>query len=78
MTIKTHHLVLEMSVRELEVWMSALRMAAKQRAGQVTPWDSCGFFIQHGELVRLTGYSAGDHEDLKELLRNRGKEMTGA
>lgn len=78
MTIKTHQLVFEISVKELDIWMCALRMAARQRGGTV-PWDACGFLIQHGELVRLTGYGAGDHEDLKRRLNPslKAEEVAG-
>jgi len=75
-TVKTHQLVFEISVRDLGVWMCALRMAARQCGGTV-PWDACNFLIRHGELVRLTGFGAGDHETLKKRLNPPKPNPTG-
>lgn len=68
MTITAHNLSFTLTVKEVSVWMVALRMAAKKNIGGTLPWDSCSFLAQHAELVRLTGYGAGDHEDLRTYL----------
>ena len=73
MNLKNHDLVFSLTVKEVGVWMVALRMAAKQHIYCI-PWDSNPFLEQHKELVRLTGFGAGDHEDLHAFLEKTAKE----
>ena len=63
-----------LSVKEVSVWMAALRSAAKNSSVPIIPWDSCPFLQQHWELVRLTGYGAADHQDLHDFLAKKAKE----
>lgn len=69
MTINSQTIQMTLTPKEISVWMAALRLAAKKRTVPIIPWDECPFFKQHGELVKITGYGAGDHEDLREFLR---------
>jgi hypothetical protein len=66
MKITANNFAFELTEKEVGVWMAALRLASKASAAGTIPHDSCPFLLQHGELVRLTGYGAGDHERLKE------------
>jgi hypothetical protein len=74
MNITNHNLTFNLTVKEVGVWMAALRMAAKHHT-MCIPWDSNPFLEQHKELVRLTGYGTGDHEDLYNALAKKAKEQ---
>lgn len=69
MKITTHELSFTLTEKDLSVWMAALRLASKHSSVPIIPWDSCPFLAQHKELVRLTGYGSGDHQDLHEYLK---------
>ncbi len=71
MKIISHELSFTLSVRELEIWMAALRQASRSSTVPVIPWDSCPFLKQHLELVNLTGWGGGDHEELHIFLRKK-------
>jgi hypothetical protein len=73
MTINAQKLIIELSIKELEVWMAALRLAARERTVKVVPWDSCCFLKQHNEIVNLTGYGLQDQNDLIEYLKNKNR-----
>jgi hypothetical protein len=74
MEITQHNMVFSLTVKDVGVWMAALSRAATTSTVQIFPWDSCPFLKQHAELVRLTGYGAGDHKDLRaELEAKWGK-----
>jgi len=71
MKITSNTFAFELTEKEVAIWMAALRLASEQSAAGIIPRESCPFLIQHGELVRLTGYGAGDHERLKEKVLKR-------
>jgi hypothetical protein len=67
MKVESRGRTFELSDKELDIWMTALRAAALEavkypyRSGKAT---DCPFLKQHGELSRLTGIGAGDHAAL--------------
>lgn len=73
MDINSHQLGFTLTVEDLGVWMSALRLAARD-AVPVVPWDSCPFVKQHKELVRLSGFGTNDHARLLEDLKMKYEE----
>lgn len=77
MELKKHGLTFELTVKELDVWLTSLRHSAT-RADRVRmiPWDSCPFFRQHRDLCHLTGFAVPDHERMAETLaaENEGKQ----
>lgn len=69
MELTQHQLTINLTVKELQIWMAALRLAAKEAMKTpIIPWDSCPFYRQHEQLVKLTGYGNGDHIALGETL----------
>lgn len=68
MTITKHEMTFNLSVKEVETWMVALRYMALNAKVQMIPWDSCPFFKQHLQLARLTGYCTADHERMADEL----------
>lgn len=74
MQIDSHTLQFTLTVKEVDIWLTALRIAAL-KAGPSFGYKDAGkdggnaFTEQHAELVRLTGYSAGDHKSMMEELR---------
>lgn len=71
MTLSDHKLTITLSEKDLSVWMAALRLAAiSSRVPLIGA--PCPFVVQHAELVRLTGYSAGDHLDLVDKVNAPG------
>lgn len=68
MKITANNFAFELTEKEVGVWMAALRLACEKSSNGRVPHDSCPFLAQHGELARLTGYGAGDHDRLKEKV----------
>jgi hypothetical protein len=75
MKITEHNLTFTLTIKEVETWMTAVRQATlNQNNVRIVPRDACPFFKQHGELVRLTGYGAHDHEEMKRVLAARSSK----
>jgi hypothetical protein len=74
MTLNHHEMDFRLTIKEIGIWLVALRMAAKQH-GVSVPWDANPFLQQHKELVRLTGYGTADHEELYAFLEKKAKEQ---
>lgn len=74
MKITEHGMTFDLTIKEVGVWMEAVRLAALKRSVPMFPWDSCPFLNQHAELVRLTGYGASDHEELRKALQSRAEK----
>lgn len=64
---------LTLSEHEIEIWMAALRMAAKKTSIPTVPWFECCFLKQHKDLSLHTGYAQTDHQDLTEVLMERAE-----
>lgn len=73
MKIDNHQMSFTLSVKEVSVWMASLRQSALSSSVTFYPWDSCPFYKQHKELIRLTGYSSGDHIDIGERLQRKSR-----
>ena len=69
--VKSHITTVTLDIKALSTWMAALRFAARNSTVPIIPWDSCPFLNQHKDLVRLFGYSAGDHADLVNYLKTK-------
>jgi len=72
--VDSHEITVTLSIKELDVWMTALRRAAKTSDVSVITWDHCPFLKQHNELVRLTGYGEREHIDLYEFLKLKSEK----
>lgn len=68
MTLNKQELTFTLTIKEVSVWMVAVAASARSGKGTIFPWDSCPFFKQHEELVRLTGHCAEEHQRLRSEL----------
>jgi len=74
MKLDNHEMKFTLTVKEVGTWMAALRFAARNSSVPIIPWDSCPFLNQHWELVRLTGYGHGDHQELYDFLKKKDED----
>lgn len=64
----------ELTEKDVGIWMTALRMAARSNV-KMYPWSSDPFYVMHEALVKATGFGYDDHKSLGAELSGKAPKM---
>lgn len=68
----------KLTIGDVSVWMAALYQACKESKVEIFPADSCPFYLQHRELVRMTGFNEWEQGELDKMVQEKNEKRRGS